>query len=83
MLHIQKRDNFLFDTFGPLVSFVPCHSTKKKHKLFKEQSHEHSYQDWFPIRLFRIMSIPITFRLFRVLSSEMLGRLLPVFMLLL
>jgi len=35
------------------------------------------------IRLFRIMSIPITFRLFRVMTSEMLGRLLPVFTLLL
>jgi hypothetical protein len=28
------------------------------------------------MRLFRIMSIPITFRLFRVMTSEMLGRLL-------
>jgi hypothetical protein len=35
------------------------------------------------IRLIRIMSIPIMFRLFRVLTSEMLGRLLPVFTLLL
>jgi hypothetical protein len=35
------------------------------------------------IRLFRIMSIPIMFRLFRVLTSEMLGSLLPVFTLLL
>ena len=35
------------------------------------------------LRLFRIMSIPIMFRLFRVLTSEMLGRLLPVFKLLL
>ena len=30
------------------------------------------------IRLFRIMSIPTTFRLFRVLTSEMLCRRLPV-----
>jgi hypothetical protein len=36
-----------------------------------------------PIRLFRIMSIPTTFRLFRVLTSEVLGRRLPVFTLLL
>ena len=35
------------------------------------------------IRLFRIMSIPTTFRLFRVLTSEPLGRRLPVFTLLL
>jgi hypothetical protein len=35
------------------------------------------------VRLFRIMLIPITFRLFRVMTSEMLGRLLPVFTLLL
>jgi hypothetical protein len=35
------------------------------------------------IWLFRIMSIPNTLRLFRVMTSEMLGRLLPVFMLLL
>jgi hypothetical protein len=37
----------------------------------------------FSIRLFRIMSIPNMFRLFRVLTSEMLGRQLPVFTLLL
>ena len=30
------------------------------------------------IRLFRIMSIPTMFHLFLVLTSEMLGRLLPV-----
>ena len=30
-------------------------------------------------RLFRIMSIPNIFRLFRVMTSEMLGRQLPVF----
>jgi hypothetical protein len=35
------------------------------------------------VRLFRIMSIPTTFRLFRVLTSEPLGRRLPVFTLLL
>jgi hypothetical protein len=35
------------------------------------------------IRLFRIMSIPTMFRLFRVLTSEHLGRRLPVFTLLL
>jgi hypothetical protein len=35
------------------------------------------------IRLFRIMSIPITFCLFRVMTAEMLGRLLLVFTLLL
>ena len=35
------------------------------------------------IRLFLIMSIPITFRIFRVMTAEMLGRLLPLFMLLL
>jgi len=35
------------------------------------------------ILLFRIMSIPTIFRLFRVLTSEMLGRRLPVFTLLL
>jgi hypothetical protein len=35
------------------------------------------------IWLFRIVSIPITLRLCRVMTSEMLGRLLPVFMLLL
>jgi hypothetical protein len=34
------------------------------------------------IRLFRIMSTPITFRLFRVMTSEMLGRIPPVFTLL-
>jgi hypothetical protein len=34
------------------------------------------------IRLFRTMSIPTTFRLFRVLTSEHLGRQLPVFTLL-
>jgi hypothetical protein len=33
--------------------------------------------------LFRIMSIPITFRFLCVMTSEMLGRLLPVFTLLL
>ena len=37
----------------------------------------------FSIRLFRIMSIPNMFRLFRVLTSEMLGRQRPVFTLLL
>ena len=36
-----------------------------------------------PIRLFRIMSIPTTFRLFLVLTSEYIGRRLPVFTLLL
>ena len=35
------------------------------------------------IRLFRIMSIPTTFRLFRVLTSEQIGRRLLVFTLLL
>jgi len=35
------------------------------------------------IRLLRIMSIPIMFRIFRILTSEMLGRLLQVFTLLL
>jgi hypothetical protein len=35
------------------------------------------------IRLFWIMSIPTTFRLFRVLTSELIGRRLPVFTLLL
>jgi hypothetical protein len=35
------------------------------------------------IRLFRIMSIPTTFRLFRVLTSEQIGRRLPMFTLLL
>ena len=35
------------------------------------------------IRLFRIMSIPTTFRLFCVLTSEVLGRRLPVITLLL
>jgi hypothetical protein len=34
------------------------------------------------IRLFRIMSIPTTFRLFLVLTSEQIGRRLPVFTLL-
>jgi len=33
--------------------------------------------------MFRIMSIPIMFRLIRVLTSEMLGRLFPVFTILL
>jgi hypothetical protein len=36
-----------------------------------------------PIRLFRIMSIPTMFRLFLVLTSEQIGRRLPVFTLLL
>ena len=36
-----------------------------------------------PIRLFRIMSIPTTFRLFLVLTSEQIGRRLPVITLLL
>jgi hypothetical protein len=36
-----------------------------------------------PIRLFRIMSIPTTFRLFLVLTSEHIGRRLLVFTLLL
>ena len=35
------------------------------------------------IRLFRIMSIPTIFHLFRVLTSELIGRRLPVFTLLL
>ena len=35
------------------------------------------------IQLFRIMSIPTTFRLFLVLTSEQIGRRLPVFTLLL
>ena len=35
------------------------------------------------VKLLRIMSIPTTFRLFRVLTSEVLGRRLPVFTLLL
>ena len=35
------------------------------------------------IRLFRIMSVPTMFRLFRVLTSAMLGRRLPVYTLLL
>jgi hypothetical protein len=33
---------------------------------------------WHSIRLFRIISIPTTFRLFRVLTSELLVRQLPV-----
>jgi hypothetical protein len=36
-----------------------------------------------PLRLFRIMSIPTTFRLFLVLTSEQIGRRLPVYTLLL
>jgi hypothetical protein len=40
-------------------------------------------EDQSLIRLFRIMSIPTTFRLFRVLTSELFGRRLPVFTLLL
>ena len=35
------------------------------------------------IQLFQIMSIPTTFRLFLVLTSEQIGRRLPVFTLLL
>jgi len=35
------------------------------------------------IRLLQIMSIPTMFRLFHVMTSEMLGRLLPIFTLLL
>ena len=40
--------------------------------------HVNRYQCDDIIRLFRIMSIPTTFHLCRVLTSEMLGRLLPV-----
>ena len=41
-------------------------------------------KEWIQsVRLFRIMSIPTTFRLFLVLTSEQIGRRLPVFMLLL
>jgi hypothetical protein len=35
------------------------------------------------VSLFRVMSIPAMFRLFRVVTSEMLGRRLPVYTLLL
>ena len=46
------------------------------------------WQTWYvkcnkTILLFRIMSIPIMFRLFRVLTSEMLDRRFPVFTLIL
>jgi len=41
------------------------------------------YINILSIRLFRVMSIPTTFRLFRVLTSEMLGRRLPMYTLLL
>jgi hypothetical protein len=38
-----------------------------------------STSNMYIIRLFRIMSIPTTSRLFRVLTSEQIGRRLPVF----
>jgi hypothetical protein len=47
------------------------------------QAENQSYKQVNPIRLFRIMSVSIMFRLFRVMASEMLGRLLLVFKLLL
>ena len=37
----------LFDTFGPLVSFMYFWSTKKK--LCRGPSNEHSYQVWFQL----------------------------------
>jgi hypothetical protein len=47
------------------------------------QAENQSYKQVNPIRLFQIMSVSILFRLFRVMASEMLGRLLLVFKLLL
>jgi hypothetical protein len=63
----------------------------KQDKLYKENNARENRaaqsridnQETSTIRLFRIMSIPTTFRLFRVLTSELLGRRLPVFTLLL
>ena len=49
---------------------------------FNDILHEHIYY-FCVLRLFRIMSIPTTFRRFRALTSEMFGRRLPVFTLLL
>jgi hypothetical protein len=50
------------------------------HNFFRKK---YLKQPTIAIRLLRIMSIPIMFRLFRVLTSEMLGRRLPVLTLLL
>ena len=51
--------------------------TRKQNDIIKSDS------TLMAIRLFRIMSIPTTYRLFRVLTSEMFGIRLPVYTLLL
>jgi hypothetical protein len=56
---------------------------KKKEKLKGTEGTEGVIRSRKLIRLFRIMSIPTTFRLFLVLTSGKIGRRLPVFTLLL
>ena len=50
--------------------------------LLSSETTWHQY-NFISIRLFRSMSIPITFHLFSVMTSAMLGRLLPLLTLLL
>jgi hypothetical protein len=58
------------------------YKNKRNRQHFRVLSSKHVLQQ-LQLQLFRIMPIPIIFRLFRVLTSEMLGRRLPVFTLLL
>jgi len=74
-LHVLKTDIYDKKKYGFLVSKVSniLHLWHEDHVIF---------QRWHKckvIRLFRVMSIPNTFSLFRVLTSEIWGKRLPVF----
>jgi hypothetical protein len=86
--HFHSVKNFLFSSANPrdfdgmLGTGLPVSMYTTKTPIDKWRFNVTQLKDFF-IRLFRMMSISIMFRLFRVLTSEMLGRLLPVFKLLL
>jgi hypothetical protein len=91
--HTWKQDNIAFTLWKMDLSDDITTRIRKKESIFYHQfqaSFIHLYNictlltfQWkhTPIRLFRIMSIPTTFRRFLVLTSEEIGRRLPVFML--
>jgi hypothetical protein len=72
------RFNVRYSTLKNLSIFCERQISIKLFYLYQRLQCRDNY--WaYQIRLFRIMSIPTTFRLFRVLTSEMLGRRLPLF----
>jgi hypothetical protein len=93
---LQCRDNYFFKIKFVFFHYLLLSASWNDNDLPLYISQQLRYMNWNDalnglwinlkvslIRLFRNMSIPTTFRLFRVLTSEMFGRRLPVFMLLL